>query len=104
MTKEIATADPIKGTIYLTFDDGPSATITPKVLKILKEKNVKATFFVTKNVKNYPDILKREYKEGHTVGLHTWSHNYSIYKNEKTYSIIISQKNILVNMKGEKGK
>lgn len=38
VTKEIATADPIKGTIYLTFDDGPSATITPKVLKILKEK------------------------------------------------------------------
>lgn len=70
--------------IYLTFDDGPGK-YTEKLLNILKKYNIKATFFVTKNVKNYPDILKREYKEGHTVGLHTWSHNYSIYKNEKTY-------------------
>lgn len=71
-------------TIYLTFDDGPGKD-TNKLLDILKKYNVKATFFVTKNVKDYKEVLKREHEEGHTIGLHTWSHSYSIYRSEKTY-------------------
>ena len=62
------------GTIYLTFDDGPLQGTTNVILDILKEEGIKATFFVTRNG---PDnLIKREYDEGHTVALHTWSHDY----------------------------
>lgn len=65
------------GIIYLTFDDGPSLENTPKILDVLKEENVQATFFIN----NYPDkleyIVKRQYAEGHTIGLHGYSHVYS---------------------------
>lgn len=71
-------------TVYLTFDDGPGKD-TNKLLDVLKKYNVKATFFVTKNVKDYKEVLKREHEEGHTIGLHTWSHSYSIYRSEKAY-------------------
>ena len=72
------------GTIYLTFDDGPRQGTTDKILDILKEENVKATFFVT----GYgPDFLiRREFEEGHAIGLHTFSHNYSyIYASRDNY-------------------
>lgn len=62
--------------IYLTFDDGPSSTITPGVLQILREENVKATFFVINHSDNLNYLIKQEDQEGHTVGLHTASHNY----------------------------
>lgn len=71
--------------IYLTFDDGPSS-ITSSILDILKEENVKATFFVTGNVNYYPDIIKREVNEGHTVALHTFTHDYKIvYNSSESY-------------------
>lgn len=65
------------GIIYLTFDDGPSSTITESILDILKEQNVKATFFVTSKSSSLDYLISREYNEGHTVGLHTSSHQYS---------------------------
>ena len=71
-----------KGVIYLTFDDGPGA-YTNQILDILKKYDIKATFFVT-NGGSDDDIL-REYNEGHTVGLHTATHNYDIYKSVDTY-------------------
>ena len=63
-------------TIYLTFDDGTSAR-TDEVLDILKEQGVKATFFVTGKT-GEADVarLKRIVAEGHTVGMHTYTHNY----------------------------
>lgn len=64
-------------TIYLTFDDGPGAH-TARLLDILQKYNVKATFFVTGYNNNYNDLLKRESDEGHTVALHSYSHNYGI--------------------------
>ena len=72
------------GTIYLTFDDGPNNGTTNVILDILKETGVKATFFVTCNG---PDsLIKRMYDEGHTVALHTASHNYSyIYSSIDNY-------------------
>lgn len=73
--------------IYLTFDDGPSK-YTNKLLDILKKYNVKATFFVTnQNVtKGYDGAIKRAYEEGHTIGLHSYSHDYqSIYQSEEEY-------------------
>ena len=75
-----------KGVIYLTFDDGPSTSITPKILDILKKKNVKATFFILNYDGAKEEIVKREVNEGHTVAIHGYSHNYKeIYKSEEIY-------------------
>lgn len=72
---------------YLTFDDGPNLTVTPKVLDILKNENIKATFFVIgKNVEEYPEIVKREYNEGHYIANHGYSHNNNLlYKTEESF-------------------
>ena len=62
--------------VYLTFDDGPSLN-TIKILDILKENDIKATFFVVGNDKEYAkDIYKRIVDEGHTLGNHTYDHSY----------------------------
>lgn len=66
-------------TLYLTFDDGPSDINTPRVLDILKKRNIKATFFlVGKYVELHPEIVKRIAEEGHTIGIHSYSHNYGL--------------------------
>ena len=72
---------------YLTFDDGPSPSVTPKILDILKFENIKATFFVIgKKVEEYPKIVNRTYKEGHYIANHGYSHNnYILYKNAETF-------------------
>ena len=70
--------------IYLTFDDGPGR-YTEKLLKILDKYGVKATFFVTNQQPKYKYLIGRAYSKGHTIALHTYSHNYSIYTDEKTY-------------------
>lgn len=63
---------------YLTFDDGPSKTVTPLLLDLLKQENIKATFFVLGyRAELNPDILKREYAEGHYIANHGYSHIYS---------------------------
>jgi cellulose synthase/poly-beta-1,6-N-acetylglucosamine synthase-like glycosyltransferase/peptidoglycan/xylan/chitin deacetylase (PgdA/CDA1 family)/spore germination protein YaaH len=63
------------GWVAITFDDGPDARWTPKILDILKEKKAPATFFVIgKNMERYPALVKREVAEGHNVGNHTWTH------------------------------
>jgi peptidoglycan/xylan/chitin deacetylase (PgdA/CDA1 family) len=68
-------ATKLRYVVALTFDDGPSAQYTPQVLDVLKDYGIHATFFVIgRNVMKYPDFVKREIKEGHTVGNHTWSH------------------------------
>lgn len=67
-----------KKTIFLTFDDGPSAN-TEEILAILSKYRLKATFFVTGNaVQHYPDKLKAIYKKGHALGNHSFSHDFSI--------------------------
>ncbi len=59
----------------ITFDDGPSATYTPQILDVLKDKGVKATFFVVgDHVRKYPDVARRIVAEGHDIGNHTYSH------------------------------
>jgi len=61
--------------IALTFDDGPHPTHTPRLLDILKARNVKATFYVVAtNAKRYPEIMRRMIAEGHEVGNHTVTH------------------------------
>lgn len=72
---------------YLTFDDGPNITVTPKILDILKDEDIKASFFVIgKYVEEHPEIVKRAYEEGHYIANHGYSHNNKIlYKNEKSF-------------------
>ncbi|WP_409340881.1 polysaccharide deacetylase family protein [Paenibacillus sp. MBLB4367] len=61
--------------IALTFDDGPDTKYTPQILDILKEHQVKATFFlVGKQIELHPDIVKRIVNEGHAIGNHSWGH------------------------------
>lgn len=61
--------------IALTFDDGPSPDTTPKLLKILADRGVKATFYVVgRQVAAYPDVLKQVAAAGHEIGNHSWSH------------------------------
>lgn len=61
--------------IALTFDDGPHPVYTPQILDILKEYNIRATFFVVgENVDENPEIIRREIEEGHEVGTHTYTH------------------------------
>lgn len=61
--------------VALTFDDGPDPRFTPQILDILKENNIKATFFLMgARVEKYPDIVKRIVDEGHVIGNHTYWH------------------------------
>lgn len=71
--------------IYLTFDDGPSAN-TQAVLDVLDQYNAKATFFVTGLNPDYYDMIKVAYDKGHTIGMHTYSHDYSwVYSSTDAY-------------------
>jgi peptidoglycan/xylan/chitin deacetylase (PgdA/CDA1 family) len=61
--------------IAMTFDDGPSATLTPKLLDLLAAHHIKATFFVIgENVAEHPEIVARAAREGHEIANHSWSH------------------------------
>ncbi|WP_050636011.1 polysaccharide deacetylase [Candidatus Stoquefichus sp. SB1] len=74
-----------KKTCYLTFDDGPSSN-TAKILKVLDEYHIKATFFVTGTSPKDFHYIKEAYEKGHTIGLHTYSHDYElIYSSLKNY-------------------
>lgn len=62
--------------ISLTFDDGPTLLRTPELLDILRESNVRATFFVVgKQAEKHPELLRRAVDEGHLIGNHTYSHS-----------------------------
>src|SRR5437868_9213193 len=75
-----------KKVLYLTFDDGPHAEVTPFVLTELRKYNALATFFcIGKNVIAYPDIYKRILDEGHTVGNHTQNHLNGCKTNDAHY-------------------
>lgn len=65
------------GTIYLTFDDGPSNN-TSKILDILKQEDIKATFFLVNFNSSYNPAVKRIYDEGHSIGIHSYTHNYKL--------------------------
>lgn len=63
--------------VFLTFDDGPNHSISPLVLDALKAADVHATFFIVGNeVPRAPDVLQREVDEGHTIALHSLTHDY----------------------------
>ena len=72
--------------VFLTFDDGPTNQVTPYILDLLKNENIKASFFVLGNrVDANPELVKREYEEGHFIGNHGYTHKYSsIYASADT--------------------
>lgn len=74
----IELSEPV-GTIYLTFDDGPSLSTTPQILDILKSNNIQATFFIIdyEYGSERESLVKRAFNEGHTIALHGTSHTYS---------------------------
>lgn len=79
------TITPEERTIYLTFDDGPGP-YTDQLLDVLAEYNVKATFFVTCREPDHEDAIGRAFNEGHSIGVHTASHNYyAIYSSEEAF-------------------
>lgn len=73
--------------VYLTFDDGPGSKVTPKLLSVLKKYNVKATFFIVGNqAKGKEALLRQMVKDGHTLAIHTYTHDYKkIYSSSKAY-------------------
>lgn len=67
--------DTSRKVVAMTFDDGPSPKLTPKLLDMLKERGIKATFYVVgTNAAEYPEILQRMIAEGHEIGNHSWNH------------------------------
>lgn len=75
LAEEKTLLDPDGKYIALTFDDGPMANTTPKVLQTLKDKDVKATFFMLgENAKKSPDLVKQIHDEGHELASHSYSH------------------------------
>ena len=81
----VETVIPEEKTIYLTFDDGPSA-YTGQLLDVLARSGVKATFFVTNLNPEYQDLIGRAFREGHAIGVHTSSHNYAqIYQSKEAF-------------------
>ncbi len=84
--------------VYLTFDDGPIPEATPFVLDVLKEHNIKATFFmVGDNVRKHPLIYERVKAEGHQIGNHTFNHISGFKHSIKTYSNNAEKANTYLN-------
>ena len=88
--------------VAITFDDGPHRKYTELILDGLKERGVKATFFVTgANVKKYPEIIERMHKEGHLIGNHTYHHTQLTSVNENKFKEeIIKTNNIIREITG----
>ncbi len=92
---------------YLTFDDGPSASVTPLVLDILKQHNVKATFFILgRAAKAQPALLRRIREEGHSIGNHSYSHEYKkLYSNVQIFMDEVHQTdNLFLELLGTRSK
>ena len=104
LEKERLEANKDRKVAYLTFDDGPSKKITPQILNILNEHDIKATFFVIGYLaEENPDLIKRIHEEGHAIGNHSYSHNYKhIYSNTTNFlnELRITEK-VLKNILGE---
>ena len=84
--------------VYLTIDDGPYPETTPRILKILHDEGVPATFFVVgRQVAKHPDLLKAEYEQGHAIGNHTYSHDYSdVYRSPEAFLASIKKNENLI--------
>ena len=84
--------------VYLTFDDGPNKANTEKILQILKDEDIHATFFLTgQNVRLYPDVVKEIYQSGNAIGVHSYTHDYKkIYASPQAYMDELLQTDTLI--------
>lgn len=89
--------------IALTFDDGPHPYYTEQLLKGLKERDVKVTFFITgKSAEAYPEIVKEIYEDGHLIGNHTYNHTQLSSRNEEKFKEeIIKTNEVIKEITGE---
>lgn len=89
--------------IALTFDDGPHPYYTEQLLKGLKERDVKVTFFIMgKNAEAYPEIVREIYEDGHLIGNHTYNHTQLSSRNrEKFKDEIIKTNEVIKEITGE---
>src|SRR5688572_15218414 len=88
---------PLKGTVALTFDDGPTEIYTPQILAILKKYNIKATFFmVGMNAKAHPDMVRKVFEAGHTVNSHSQTHAYLPKLNDKSLHYEIHSPKVII--------
>lgn len=110
--ENVSDSEPVQGLeektdykkVYLTFDDGPSSN-TEKILNILAEYQIKATFFVIgKEDENSKKMYRRIVEEGHTLGMHTYSHQYDkIYESVEAFAEDVEKlQNYLLEVTGEK--
>src|SRR6201982_3404670 len=90
--------------IAMSFDDGPSATLTPKLLDLLTARHIKATFFVIgENVMEHPEIVARAAREDHEIGNHSWSHpNLAKMSQESVRSQLQRTDDAIKNATGER--
>lgn len=88
--------DPDEHAVYLTFDDGPIPIVTPWVLDLLDQYNIKATFFVVgENVKKYPEIFEQVVQRGHKIGNHTFNHVRGLKMRQVDYTANVDKCNTL---------
>ena len=91
-----------KGTVSFTFDDGPNPDVTPKVLEVLREEGVKASFFVIgSNAEKHPDLVQKIVDEGHIVGNHTYRHGYALTQ-EKANKQVTDGQDVIAKIIGKK--
>ena len=87
--KAVSSADTSLKQVAISFDDGPLPSFTTQVLRILKEKNVPATFFcIGKNAVQHPQLLRELHEQGHIIGNHSYSHGklFDLLSAEKMYT------------------
>lgn len=90
--------NPTERVVYLTFDDGPIPEVTPRVLEILRNYGVKATFFmVGDNVRKYPEVFEMVKSDGHRLGNHTFNHLGGIKHSTKDYVLNIHKANAYIH-------
>lgn len=90
--------NPTERVVYLTFDDGPIPEVTPRVLEILRNYGVKATFFmVGDNVRKYPEVFEMVKSDGHRLGNHTFNHLGGIKHSAKDYVLNIHKANAYIH-------
>lgn len=93
---EMVSSEADQKVMYLTFDDGPSKN-TQKVLDVLDKYQVKATFFVTAQNKEYLDYIKKESEAGHQIGVHSYSHEFkNIYASVNSFFDDIQKMNDVI--------
>lgn len=90
--------------IAITFDDGPHATYTPQILRLLKKFNVKATFFcIGKEIEKYPNLIQQILNDGHVIGNHTYNHsnNFGFMNTKQVIEEINKTNNIIKKTTGK---